>query len=118
MNLQEIIEDADLLVPNSLPITRKVGWVNQIQRQLYREIPDSFGGVPQDLTDTNLTVIPRFSKDYHELFVIGVAKRIAERSQNLKLADELEVRYQNLLLDAKTQLAPKLSKVSINRFWR
>lgn len=117
MNLQEIIEDADLLVPNGFPIARKVGWTNQVQRQLYREVPDSFGGVPQDLTETNMTVIPRFSKEYHELLVIGVAKRMAERTQNLKLADELEARFQNLLVEAKTFLAPKLKKVNISRVW-
>jgi UDP-N-acetyl-D-mannosaminuronic acid transferase (WecB/TagA/CpsF family) len=117
MNLQEIIEDADLLVPNSFPITRKVRWVNQIQRQLYREVPDSFSSIPQDLRDDQMTAVPRFAQEYHELFVIGAAKRIAERTQNLKLADELEARFQNLLLDAKTHLAPKLSKVTIKRSW-
>lgn len=39
MKLSEILEDADLLAPNSFSIAQKVKWLNQTQRQLYRDYP-------------------------------------------------------------------------------
>lgn len=37
MRLSEIIEDIDLLVPNAFSITKKIGWINQAQRQLFHD---------------------------------------------------------------------------------
>jgi hypothetical protein len=37
MNLEQILEDLDLLVPNSLSDEKKVSIVNQLQKQIYRE---------------------------------------------------------------------------------
>lgn len=39
MLLSEILEDADLLVPNSLTTEQKIRYFNQIQKQLYRDFP-------------------------------------------------------------------------------
>lgn len=117
MNVQEILEDADLLAPNSFPVSRKVGWVNQVQKQLYREIPAPFKSAPQDIQEGQLTYVPRFPIEYHELFVFGIAKRMAERAQDFKLASELEARYQNLLREAIKYTAPKLTKVTKTRGW-
>lgn len=39
MKLLEIVETVDTLVPNSVPLTTKIGWVNQIQNQLFRDYP-------------------------------------------------------------------------------
>lgn len=43
MLLQEILDDVDTYVPNSLPTLRKIKWVNEIQKQLYRDyvLPDA-----------------------------------------------------------------------------
>lgn len=39
MNVLEIIESIDTMVPNSIPLKEKVKWLNQIQNQLYRDYP-------------------------------------------------------------------------------
>lgn len=39
MKLVEIVETVDMLVPNSIPLSTKVGWINQIQNQLFRDYP-------------------------------------------------------------------------------
>jgi hypothetical protein len=39
MKLGDILEDADLLVPNALTLAQKLRYFNQIQKQLYRDYP-------------------------------------------------------------------------------
>lgn len=117
MNIQELLEDADLLVSNSFSTQRKVGWMNQVQRQLYKEMPISFSGSPPDIREDQLTYVPRFPQDYHELLSFGVAKRMAERVQDFKIAGELEVRYQALLKDAIKFTTPKIKSVTRTRQW-
>lgn len=117
MNIQEILEDSDLLVQNAFPNARKIGWFNQIQRQLYRDMPNSFSSPPQDIKEEQMTFVPRFSLEYHELFVLGIAIRMAERNNDFKTAAELQMRYQALLGEAKEKLASKVSKVTIKRSW-
>lgn len=39
MNLRDILQDVDAIIPNQITAAIKVRWINQIQRQLYREIP-------------------------------------------------------------------------------
>lgn len=117
MNVQELIEDADLLAPNSFSVLRKIGWMNQVQKQVYRELPALFESLPPDLQDSQLTYVPRLPVEYHELLSLGASKRMAERVQDFKLAGELEARFQNLLLEAKKNTAPKLTRVQINRAW-
>lgn len=39
MKLFEMIETVDTLVPNTIPTDRKIIWINQIQRQLFRDYP-------------------------------------------------------------------------------
>lgn len=43
MLLQEILDDVDTYVPNSIPAIRKIKWINEIQNQLYRDyvLPDA-----------------------------------------------------------------------------
>lgn len=117
MNVQEILGDSDLLAPNAFSSTQKIGWLNQVQKQLYKEVPACFSTAPQDVREGQFTFVPRFPLEYHELLVFGIAKRMAERVQNFDLAQQLEVRYQNLLLDARTFTVPKVKKVTISRNW-
>ena len=37
MTLEEILQDVDLLVPNSIALDVKVRWMNQVQNQLFRD---------------------------------------------------------------------------------
>lgn len=39
MNINEILEQIDVLVPNDLPPHIKLGFLNQVQNQLYRDYP-------------------------------------------------------------------------------
>lgn len=39
MTLEEILRNVDILVPNSLPTDIKIQWINQINRQLFRDYP-------------------------------------------------------------------------------
>jgi hypothetical protein len=39
MKLRDILDDIDLLAPNAFSAEQKVNWVNQTQRQLYRDYP-------------------------------------------------------------------------------
>lgn len=39
MTLDEILQDADVMAPNTLPVTTKIRWLNQIQRQIFRDYP-------------------------------------------------------------------------------
>lgn len=59
MLLNEILLDANLLVPNSINDALKVGWLNQIQRQLYRDFsfPDTSHAFLAE-TDVSLYAIP------------------------------------------------------------
>ena len=117
MNVQEILLDSDLLAPNSFPVALKIRWMNQIQRQLQAEMPASFAGPPPDIREDQLSLVPRFPNEYHELFSLGVAKRIAERTNDYKTANELESRYQSLLQTAKERAKPTIKKVKISRKW-
>lgn len=117
MNVQEILEDADLLMKNSFPISRKVFWLNQVQRQLHLELPKVYSSQPTDIREEQLTFVPRLDPAYHELLSLGIAKRMAEREQDFKTAQELEVRYQQMVMDAAKHLTPKVTKVTIKRAW-
>jgi hypothetical protein len=117
LNVQQILEDADLLAPNAFSIEQKVKWMNQVQMQAYRELDTIFSSRPPDIKVDNLTFIPWLPVEYHELYSLGIGKRIAERTQDFNLADQLDLRYQQLLIRAKIETAPKLKKVKINRAW-
>jgi len=57
MTLQEILDDVDSRIANSVSISKKVKWINLVQRQLFRDYPlpeaiDRFNTVP------NLAVYP------------------------------------------------------------
>lgn len=39
MKLSEILEQVDVLVPNSINTNTKVSWINHVQNQLYRDYP-------------------------------------------------------------------------------
>lgn len=58
MLLQEILDDVDTYVPNSLPTLRKIKWINQIQNQLYRDyvLPDAI--FPFTTTDAQSYTLP------------------------------------------------------------
>lgn len=70
MKLSEIIEDIDLLVPNAFSIDKKIGWINQAQRQLFhdyptfivkKEIPVTMGNgtyaIPADCQQSNIEIV-------------------------------------------------------------
>lgn len=188
MKLKDIIQDADLYMPNALSNEQKVRYFNQIQRQLYRDFPaalqaehfitepgislyslsvqpenvvnvyidgkeyplkfsqDSnsgegymflndelfvqptpqstknayilYKGEPWDMSVNDLEIEPVFLKDYHELFSLGIAQKIALISGKYKEAGELELRFRSLEQDAsvKTQKG-KLKKVRTVRGW-
>lgn len=183
MTLQEILDDVDARVPNSVPIAQKVKWINQVQRQLYRDyplpeavrwflttsglafyelpedcvegrithvvvegkeypyresyepsmlrfwtivsgslvlnpVPDGQYNVlvfyrrrPKDLSPDNLTETPNFPEDYHELLVLGCAKRVAQAMRDVELANNFEMDYQQLAAKA----AKELRKQSVTR---
>lgn len=117
MNVQELLEDIDLLAPNSFSTSRKVTWMNQVQYQVSKELETSFSNRPLEIKEDQLSFVPRLQIEYHELLSLGVAKRVAERTQEFKMAGELEIRFQNLLTEAKVNTAPKTSKVVIKRNW-
>jgi hypothetical protein len=39
LKLSEIIEEIDILTPNAIPVHIKVRWINETQKQLYRDYP-------------------------------------------------------------------------------
>lgn len=39
MKLSEILEQVDIMVPNSLSLPLKISWINQIQSEFYRDYP-------------------------------------------------------------------------------
>lgn len=39
MKLSEILEQVDIMVPNSLTTSLKISWINQIQNEFYRDYP-------------------------------------------------------------------------------
>lgn len=117
MNVQEILEDADLLVPNSFSNAKKIQWLNQAQRQLFKEMPGPYSSPPSDIREEQLTFVPRLYPDYHELLSFGIAKRMAERVQDFTLAGEIEARYRQLLQEAEKNTTPKIKKVTIKRNW-
>jgi hypothetical protein len=73
---------------------------------------------PTDVTESDLESEPTFLKDYPEIFVLGIAQKMALMLGKYKEAGELEVRFQNLVRDAslKTQKG-KLKKIRLTRSW-
>lgn len=39
MKLSEIVETVDMLIPNSIPLSTKIQWINQLQNQFFRDYP-------------------------------------------------------------------------------
>ena len=117
MNVQEILEDADLLVPNAFTESQKIRWLNQVQTQIYNDIKTEAMEPPAPITEDYPEFIPWLPEEYHELLSFGVAKRTAERTKDYKTAGELELRYQNLLLVVKQRTAPKMKKVQRIKHW-
>lgn len=71
-----------------------------------------------DLTPADLNTVPPFPVDFHELLVLGIAYRLAQRVQDYKLAGELEVRFKNLAVDAASKITkPVAKRVRILRSW-
>lgn len=186
MKVKEILEDADLLVPNALSQTHKIRYLNQIQKQLYRDFPgplksEAFQTAPgtsmynismqtdrvksvfvndQEYTfkttedanvgylytfmDGELFIQPTptevlegyvlyegepvgivgleeeisFLPDYHELFVLGLAQKLAMVVNDFKRAGEFEMRFRSLALEASIKLRKgKLRKIRTVRGW-
>jgi hypothetical protein len=73
---------------------------------------------PIDVSLTDLDKEPAFLKDFHQLYVLGLAAKFALIGKDYKTADELEVRFQNLARDAMTKMGRiKLKKTRIVRGW-
>lgn len=190
MKLKDILTEVDLLVDNALSLEQKIGFINQIQRQLYRDYPlpavtylfytirdqtlydlpedckedriialfvDSqeyeyktqtdfnhyksftvlngmlfiqptpklsaeaylnYYASPTDLTITDMENEPKFPDDYHEILVLGCAKKVALIAKEYKVAEQLEIRYQTLAREADVKLSqPKLRRVRVMRGW-
>lgn len=88
MLLKEILFDANLLVPNSINDEIKVGWLNQIQRQLYRDFsfPDtSFAflaeqgvnlyPIPENCSRERITALTIGEEEYKYVTVDDTAKQ-------------------------------------------
>lgn len=74
---------------------------------------------PVDLTIADLENTPAFPADFHELLSFGGAYRAAQRTQDFKLAAELEVRYQGMAREAAKRITkPKRKTTVIQRGWR
>jgi hypothetical protein len=117
LNIKQILEDIDLLVPNAFSLDQKINWLNQAQFQIYKELESPSINKPREIQKDNLTFIPWLPVEYHELLSLGTAKRIAERTQDYQKAAELEARFSSLLLNAQENTSPKLKKVNIVRGW-
>lgn len=39
MRLQDVLTDVDTMMPNGIAPMTKIGWINQLRRRLYRELP-------------------------------------------------------------------------------
>jgi hypothetical protein len=117
MNVQQILEDIDLLIPNAFSTEQKVNWMNQAQYQIFNELETPYLTRPQEIRVDNLSFIPYLPEEYHELLSLGTAKRIAERTQNYKNSAEIEARFMNLMNEAKTNTSPKPESVKRVRSW-
>lgn len=85
MKLKDIIEDADLYMPNSLSPDRKIRFFNELQKSLYRDFP---APVQSDMFTTDPGV------SYYEIFVqpehvIGVY--IGNEEYRLKLPQDPDI---------------------------
>jgi hypothetical protein len=176
MTLQEILEDVDGRVANVISTSQKVKWINQIQRQLFRDyplpegvrwfltvpglafyelpedcvegrithvvvgqkeypyresyepstqkfwnivsgtlflnpVPDDQYDVfvyyrrrPKDLSESDLNSVPNLPEDYHELLVLGCAKRVAQAQRDVELANNFEMDFRELVARAAKDL--------------
>jgi hypothetical protein len=191
LTLEEILKDVDTYVPNTISTEQKVRWINEIQKQLFRDypVPDAvyqfetvpgldyydlpddcstdritnlvideqeYDGLsldseetsfywipvegklfiqptPQDvmmgfiyyrpkpieLTSANLSAIPNFPEDYHELLVFGCAARVAKAYQDVDLANNMVSDFNYLADKAKKELRKTKNKtVRIVQDWR
>jgi predicted nucleic acid-binding protein len=70
------------------------------------------------MTENDLEAEPSFLVDYHELFVLGIAKKLATIEKDYKTAAELESQYVELNHRAVTNLRKgNQKKVRIVRRW-
>jgi hypothetical protein len=77
-----------------------------------------YEAIPVDMTVNDLDTEPIFLSDYHELFVLGLAQKFALVSQDYKVAGELEMRFQKLILRAMTKTKKgNIKKIRISRGW-
>lgn len=191
MLLQDILEEADMLAPNAVSQDRKIRYINEIQRRIYRDYPlnlvsyffytvanqtnytlpsdcneenieaifidnnewyyhtmedKSVNGygyfiengdiilaqtpttqmegyityrqAPADLTATDLPNEVPFMPDYHELYVLGLAAKLAMLQGNFGDAEQYEVRFNNLAVEAIRKIKRiKIRKVRHVRRW-
>lgn len=104
MLLEEILEDIDLIVPNSLDVGKKIRWINQVMNQVFRDYP-----VP-----VKRAIIPVIhGQDTYDLPADCVEQRIDE----LLLNDE-RINYR--IIDGKIQLdvKPDGHNLSIDMLYR
>lgn len=73
---------------------------------------------PLDLTVGNLAEEVPFLKDFHEIFVLGIAQKMALVGKDYKTAGELEVRFQNIAQQAMIKMGRiRLKKIRVVRGW-
>lgn len=193
MQLYDILQDVDLYVENAIPEENKIRWLNQVQRQLFREypLPDQTADIPlvpgtatydlpadcpedrirtvtingneivyapfrenpkygtywtakegkitigptptqndktleiyylprpAELTSDNLSAIPDFPEDYHEVLSLGCAARVARAEGQYDAANALEKQSQALAFEAATRVKRYTGeKVYVARMWR
>lgn len=52
------------------------------------------------LSSSDMTISPKFSKDYHMLFVYGLCRELAEINNDVTLANNYDTKYRELYKDA------------------
>lgn len=71
-----------------------------------------------DLTPNDMEEIPPFPEDYHEILVLGIAYRMAQRKPDYAIANELEMRYKTLTKEAQSNLVtPRPRRTVVSRLW-
>jgi hypothetical protein len=73
---------------------------------------------PEEMTEADLEAEPAFLEDYHELFALGIAKKLAAVERDFKTANELEARFSDMARKAVTNLKKgNQKKIRIVRRW-
>lgn len=80
MKLKEILEDVNILIHNSIEDSIKIRWINELQKQIYREIPmpdsvypfvtkpnQQFYELPDDCEGDQISSVIIGGKDYRKV---------------------------------------------------